>query len=286
MSDAILVIPASEFVQQVEHVTTFLVDPYVPAGGIIFLYGKTSIGKSPLTWELARCVAGGVPFLGCPTRMGTVLYLEVDTPAPLVRERLKVAPTPPGWIMAFARPFNILAPYDATVMALKAVAHDVRPNLVIVNTLRKAHWADDRESHIPGRIYGAFQSLFPGAAVWFNHHDKKSGNPAEQGDPDEAFSGSQAWLNDATVGLHLVTSGQGKGMLNLVHTKTQVSARRPALTLRLEPDGTTITPYDRAAEVRAAYELTDASLSARQRVKLTADALGRSESSVWEWLSK
>ena len=37
--------PFDAFVKEPDPVTTFLVTPYVPMGGIVFLYGKASIGK-------------------------------------------------------------------------------------------------------------------------------------------------------------------------------------------------------------------------------------------------
>src|ERR1044071_8088981 len=63
---------------------TFLINPFVPVQGVTFCYGKKGVGKSPFSWEAARAVALGRPFIGhWPTQQGVVLYIELDTPGRL-----------------------------------------------------------------------------------------------------------------------------------------------------------------------------------------------------------
>jgi len=266
-----LPVSAPEFINRDYADTLFLVDPYVPTGGVVFFHGKSSIGKSPLTWELARCVAAGSPFLGCPTRQGHVLYLDVDTPEHQIQKRVKLLPQPlpAEWYFEFASPFNVLQVPDSLAIKRLREAHEkVKPALVIVNTLRKVHYADDKESNIPMRVYGAFASIFPGAALWFTHHDKKDGDPTVPRNADEEFSGTQAWLNDATVGMHLRKNGPQKGLLRLDHTKSQVSDLRKPVTLLLDEDGTNVTvnSVDRDTKIRAAWDLLeDSKLTFREK---------------------
>jgi hypothetical protein len=285
---ASLPVTAPDFVSQEISDTLFLVDPYVPREGIVFFHGKKSLGKSPLTWELARCVALGQSFLGRPTSKGRVLYVEADTPPILVRKRLQKlpGPLPTDWYLEFTPPFNVLIPNSPAVNRLRTIGRDLSPELVIINTLRKVHYADDKESDVPVRVYGAFQDLFPHAALWFTHHDKKSGDPTIPRDPAEEHSGSAAWRNDAQVALHLVKNGAGKGVLRLDHTGSQVSELAEPIVLQLEDDGSNIGLHSRrrAGRVEAVYQALDPDLTVRERVTRTAHATGMSESTVWRAL--
>ncbi len=263
----------------------FLVDPYVPRGGTVLFYGKTSIGKSPLTWELAKCVGAGIPFFGHLATPGKVLYLEVDTPKILVRERLREA----GLLTAenvwweFADSFNVLRP-GPIVARLKEAQLAVRPDLVIVNTLRKVYTGDDVNSDIPKQVYGTFASLFPQAAIWYTHHERKSRGGIEDATIDERedFAGSAAWLNDAQVGLQLLgdpkpkDAAAGELYVRLAHGKSQVSERLKPLHLILR-DGAhwSVASDDERARIVSLWHSTAGSNEAKRSASMAAMGLSR-----------
>jgi hypothetical protein len=56
----------------------FLVSGLLRAKSIAFLFGDSGLGKSALAYQLAVWVAGGVPFLGFPTRRGRVFYMDFE----------------------------------------------------------------------------------------------------------------------------------------------------------------------------------------------------------------
>src|SRR6202040_2652009 len=58
--------------------TRFLVKDMLPVQSIAIVGGESTIGKSPLLYQLALCVASGIPFLGLPTEKGRVLYLDLE----------------------------------------------------------------------------------------------------------------------------------------------------------------------------------------------------------------
>lgn len=223
----------------------FLLDPFIPTGGITFLYGDTSIGKSPLTWRIAECIATGTPFFGLPTTKGNVLYIELDTPELSIADRLKKFPSPPEnvwWL--FSHPLSIPSISGHTKEEFQKAREELHPSLVIINTLRKVHDMDDKESRTPALVYGAFQKLFPGAALLFVHHTRKKALDPKLREVDkESFSGAKNWLNDAQTGLHLEVyrSRGGKENLRLYHRKSQVSETLRPLPLLLHQDGTTLT---------------------------------------------
>lgn len=254
--------------------TPFLVEPYIPRGGIILLHGKYSTGKSPLTWNLARCVGEGQPWFGCPTTPGRVLYLELDMPRTLLKKRLAgVEPACNVW-------WEIRNPYPP-IEKLVEVGREVKPDLVIVNTLRKCYTGSDIESHAPSLIYTRYQLAFPAAAILFVHHDRKDyRGPGTPGNEDENFAGSQAWMNDAQVGLHV--QAVWKDTFRITHTKSQVSALAEPLTFHLV-NGQLGPGLDE--RVSAEWPTAEGTTKT-ERVKATALKLGVSERSVWGALSR
>lgn len=276
-----------DFLAQETVKSRFVITPYIPLGGITLLYGKTKVGKSPLTWEMARCVAAGELFFGCSVIQGPVLYLDFDTPADLVRERLSRLETPPpDFFIEFPGVKNLFT--GPTQAYFRQLFQDVKPILVIFNTLRKLHQGDEKDGSLPSKTYATLQALFPGAGLVVVHHDKKTQALEASGDPSEAFSGHMAWLNDAQVGLHLIKQGgRVPGLLSL-HHKTQVSEERPPLTLQLGQDGTAITAYlatKAAAVFRLYHELTD-EMGKTDKVRIICKRLDMSERSVWTYLSR
>lgn len=223
----------------------FLLDPYIPTGGITLMYGDTSIGKSPVTWRIADAISRGTNFFGLPTRQANVLYIELDTPELSIADRLKKFECPPEnvwWL--FSHPLSIPALPAKVREEFQKAREEIAPGLVVVNTLRKVHDMDDKESRTPALVYGAFQKLFPGAAFLFVHHTRKKALDPKLREVDkESFSGAKNWLNDAQVGLHLeVFRGrERKENLRLYHRKSQVSETLRPLPLLLHKDGTTIS---------------------------------------------
>lgn len=267
----------------------FLIDPYIPVEGTVLLYGKTRAGKSPLTWEIARCVGNGTPFFGRPVQQGRVVILEFDTPKKLVLPRIVPLETPQNVWWEFIGPCHL--PTSTPVQTLlRAIQSEVSPDLVIVNTLRKIHQGDEKDGSLASRIYGIFRAIFPQAASLFVHHDKKThGDPDSVLDPDEAFSGHQAWLNDCQTGLHLMRAGgRDSGLLKLFHTKSQVSEEHLPLALQLDKGGSVLIEYisEQARKVINAYYRLPETMPKTERVRIIAVQVDLSERQVWTYLSR
>ena len=84
--------------------------------------------------------------------------------------------------------------------------------------------------------------MFPGCALVFVHHPRKmqAGMTTSR---SEGFSGSNAWVNDAQVGLFLqkFRDPAGRANLRLFHIKTQMTQKYRPLPLHLGKDGFTLT---------------------------------------------
>ena len=221
----------------------WLIEPYLPSEGIVFLYGKKGVGKSPLTWAMAQAVATGESDLFTVRSTGQVLYVEVDSPLPTVKLRApKVLSSPNAWY-CFPRDPLICLPLG--MAEIQRECRDLNPVLVIFNTLRKIHPWDDKVSETPTKVYGAMRAVWPKTCLLFVHHEKK--DPTQHFySPGEEYSGSLAWHNDAQVALRLAVprgrpfKGEQEGAsFTLYNTGNQLCAKAVPLRLILESNGAT-----------------------------------------------
>ena len=263
----------------------WLIEPYLPVEGIVLLHGKFSLGKSPLIWKLAQCVSEGVDFFGCtPERTGNVLYVEIDEPLIVTKDRLsKLNPMPRNVHILGMKPFNVLQLETLDEEKFREANDDVAPTVVLVNSLRKCHTMDDKDSATPSKVYGAWQDLFPKSCLVFVHHDKKSDvvEGKRLAASDEDFSGSQAWINDAQVGLHLRSVGDSRRtrQVTLEMTKSQLSSLQDPLRLKLSEDG--VNWVDTGADaVTEFFRSLDDTIPKMSRYELTAERCNLSVATV------
>lgn len=270
----------SELLGEPDEQIAWLCNPFVVRHGITFLYGKTTIGKSPLTWEIARCVSQGIPCLGFPTTKARVLYLEADTPKVVLKPRLRLLPDPPGdWRIEF------LVGQSLDLCDPKNAIHDLlkrgrvlwgEPDLVIWNVLRHFYRGSGNAGELVPSVYSAMRSLFPQAGHVVVGHDRKSStDPDAAQHSDEDFSGSSAWWDLATIGLHLVK----RQTLEIHHTKSQASALQPILSIDLDPNGTVVKSHHESMRVRL-EELWKQAPEKGDKAQWVADQMGVGRATV------
>lgn len=218
----------------------FICHPFVARGGITLLHGRKSLGKSPLSWELARTVANGLNFLGFPTVKGRVLFIEKDTPEQLSMDRLKHLPDPQGgWHMEFLTQVGIdlanpVHPCHARLLGYERTSGPF--DLVIWNPLMRLYLGKDRD--VVPRVYDAMARLFPNAGHLVISHDRKEDrNPDNPGIDAEEHSGWQEWVNLAQNVFRLVPHRHG---IELRHTGSQVTAKTSPLRLTLTHGNTSV----------------------------------------------
>lgn len=273
-----------ELIQGEDEEEEFLLQPYIPKEGIVLLYGTTSLGKSPLCWQIAYCVGEGVPFFGLPVHRGKVLFIEMDSTRRGSRKRLKRWGVEGVSGVTFCFLQGLTAPHPTPAHSEKLMKAIRRcgpggPDLIIINSLRKAHRLDDKDSSTVKLVYDWFQMMFPRKALLFVHHEKKAPQKAEEGGVDrERFSGSNAWLNDAQVGLHLRRNGgEAKANLALWHVKSQESELFKPLKLKLDGDGTHLSCPLFDEHQAALAVISDPELSSRGKDAKIAQVLSCSE---------
>src|SRR6516165_7123384 len=110
----------------------FLVKGLLPAKSVAIAAGDSTIGKSPLVLQLALAVAGGVPFLGMPTKQGRVLYFDLENSLSDCKEMRDA-------LVRFLGLSN--APQDFLLVAeptynLDRLISETGPQLVVIDSVR------------------------------------------------------------------------------------------------------------------------------------------------------
>lgn len=194
---------------------TWIIQDLLPAGGWLNIYGPPKEGKSFAALQLAIDIgAGHDEWLGFPIRTpGPVLYLQLDTPRSLWRQRLldiQAATGLPFDGVHFADKESAPYPYDILNAASGSAAwlahqvHLAQPRVVVIDTLRELHQGDEDKSQQMQQVAAALDiAIRPAACVLVSHSRKENlGLPAEDRDhvmDDNRGSGYVAGRMDAVV---------------------------------------------------------------------------------------
>ena len=166
----------------------WLVDTILPVGGTLLLYGDPKVGKSFAALQLAAALATGSDWLGFPVPTAVkVVYIQLDTPRSLWIDRvsrLNASGLPTDVVFYSDRellqtwPFNILDPLHQRV--LRETLDEVKPDVVILDTLREAHRGDENDSTDMQNVLSHLTSIVKPAALILVAHGKKASieNPA------------------------------------------------------------------------------------------------------------
>lgn len=165
----------------------------LPAGGLGLLYGPAKRArKSFFSWQFCLAVATGEPFLGIPTTQGTCFYLQLDTPRIGWQDRFERLETEYGVIVPPSAdkrlviadtdlapyPFDIQKPHCAGWLATQMATF--QPDLVIIDTFRRAHMVSEDKSETITPVINAVQHCCRPAAVLLVGHGRKP-NPDYDG---------------------------------------------------------------------------------------------------------
>lgn len=262
----------------------FICAPFVARGGITLLHGRKSLGKSPFSWELCRCVANELPFLGFPTVKGKVLFLEKDTPEQLSMLRLQQMPEPRGgWYVEFLtqHPVDLAIIQRNTFAKLQGFEERWGPfDLVVWNPLMRWYKGDTRD--VVARVYDNMTALFPQAGHLVVSHDRKeSRDPNSRTIDSEEHSGWQEWVNLAQ-NVFRMTRNSG-GFLEVTHTGSQVTDLHEPVRFVLTANNSSVAPWERLPGVRGLVAMAPGRTK-RDKVKAVALQMGKGEATVWRAL--
>lgn len=235
---------------------TYLAQPVIPAGGIVFFHGKRAIGKTHFALTLSACLeAGGRLFGRYQTKKTNVVYVQADMPHQIQQQRVVMAKT----LYPLA---NTHFYFPTTLDILQLTRHHPlvdavnthTPGLVIWDTLRKVMRGSTNEDEVPSVVYGTVRELFPEATHLFIHHDKKTIVDQDALDREEWFRGSGAWLDDADTGIHLTEAAPGRLVLHF--TKLRTCGEQDAIGLSINPEVLMLYANGPAQRLAADYRHT------------------------------
>ena len=159
--------------------TPFLVPGMIPAGAITLMVGEPGAKKSWLAYGLAIATAQGGKWLGrATTPQGAsrnVLILNYDNPTNECGRRfarLGMAEDDPIYFHSVdVDPLRLPTHADDVL----AIAQALRPSLVVIDSLRQAHDADENSSKEMAAVMSSFKALRSGGcSVVIVHHAGKS----------------------------------------------------------------------------------------------------------------
>lgn len=215
---------------------------YIPTEGIVLLFGKYGVYKTPIIMNMAKAIEAGADELwGLKVQKASpVLFISADTPPRIVHPRmLKMGLVGSTGLDVALNAYpgidvvNLQAPTEEARKArdLGILHQNKRYKVVFVDSLRAIHHLDDKESGNIRQVYGALASIFYGATIVIIHHERKASAEDTEEMRDEGFSGSQALMNHATVGIRVIPQAVRKGKVKLRHVKSQAGPLQHDLEL-------------------------------------------------------
>jgi len=171
---------ASELLAQPPELLTWIWEPYLPVGSLALLAAYMKVGKSTFAYALAVAVAQGQPFLGYPTKQGSVLILAVEEHSRDVRLRLeRFGLSQNDSLYVHAGRLSLL-----DLPSIQSFVKEQGITLIILDTLSR-FWdiQDENDNAEVTRRVSPFLDLAheTNAAVLLIHHERKSGGEDGRG---------------------------------------------------------------------------------------------------------
>ena len=167
---------------------SFLIDDVITEGGLSVIWGRSGGMKSFVALDMAMCIATGLAWHGRPVKHGLVVYLAAEGSHGLGRRAI-------GWRRTRGRdlpkPKFKLIPHsvaltggDLDAMVAAILALDVRPVLIIIDTLARTFGMGDENKQADMNAYVSAADRLrevTGANVMIVHHSGVHEDRRERG---------------------------------------------------------------------------------------------------------
>jgi len=193
----------------------YIVERLVPARSNGLVLGDSGLGKSPLMYQEAICVAAGLPFLGHMTRQGRVVIADFENGIWDVHElverisRYLGLPGPPSSENFLVWTLNDSLPhYGQLNHTLLDMLRDVQPALAIIDSLGSYRPEAEEKNSSAIRMLQEFRQLARdyGTTTQGVHHRRKLSRKAEESaGPLESTMSLHRWFQDARGASAFVT---------------------------------------------------------------------------------
>ncbi len=220
-----------------------LVKPIISWGSFVLLNGPGESGKTMLADTLAIAVASGGLFLDeYECKQGTVVIVQVDMPLPDYQDRWRRldANNLPIYHAINDSPIDIFK----QLKPLQDLA-ELKPALVIFDSLRNMHMLDEDSSESPTRVCQRCKEYFPNSTILWIHHDRRTvqGPGVTFGPSDSKHRGSGAWRDRVATQMELTRVEEKKGWFTqLRFTKAQNCPIQRTMKLTIDPTTLLLKP--------------------------------------------
>ncbi len=194
---------------------SYLIEGLIPQRSISIVVGDSGLGKSPLLYQAALCVAAGLPLLGHGVCRGRVLFLDFENGLSEVEDLLtRLAahlrlPSKPGNLLLWN--YNDASPTWKN-SDLRDMIRDTRPVWTIIDSLSGYSPEIEEKASYATRVQQEFRKVIRefGTSVTGVHHIRKPSSKPEEApppleeDPHRWFlqaRGSRALINGSDVRL-------------------------------------------------------------------------------------
>jgi RecA-family ATPase len=176
------IVSGSDYLALPRSAETWLIEPLLPVGGTMLLYGDPKVGKSYAALQLAISLATGsdwFSFRGRGSRQ--VVYIQLDTPRSLWADRvqrLRDSGLATDAVFFADRetldtwPFDILN-IEHQILLSEALAK-IKPDAVILDTLREAHRGDENDATDMQNVVSHLTAAVKPAALIMVAHGRKA----------------------------------------------------------------------------------------------------------------
>lgn len=207
----------------------WLVEPFIPAGGMVAMAGKPASGKTWLALDLAVAIASGKPWLRkFDVTQGPVLLIDEESPGPILRSRLDMLMRSAGENrqalpikVAWRKGLNLSS--QRSVDQLKETIADVQPVLVIIDAFAEVHRESENVADEVAKVFNRLREAGKPSnpAFLVLHHNRKDSG---------TFRGSSHI--EATLDTMLSVSISDDDTSKVEHAKARCSARVASFGVR------------------------------------------------------
>lgn len=156
----------------------FLIADLIPKRSLSIVVGDSGLGKSPLLYQAALCVAHGIPFLGKPVSRGRVLYVDFENGLGGVDELVSQLAS---YLGVSADSENLLlfnfndAPPNWKTSDLEEMIADFKPDWIIIDPVAAFAPQIDAKNECVTRTYQALRTTIKdnSTTVTLVHHIRK-----------------------------------------------------------------------------------------------------------------
>lgn len=162
----------------------WLVDGLIPLGSLSMFSGEPKSFKSYLTQCLAMSIATGQPFLGkFAVTSGKVLIVDEENPPRITRARFNDMAMPPSKDIVLLPKKGVRMDQPKSVEALLRLVDEVKPRLIIIDSLTKMHSKNENQSNEMSDVFNEIKKLMrDDRAVVLIHHHRKAYGAEKRGD--------------------------------------------------------------------------------------------------------